>query len=86
MRWASSLASASLEPLLGLGDLGGDPAVEEVGGQGDVALVGQLVAHVAHVVGEAPPGVQHEDPGPGAALREGEVPRAGVLRVHRLRP
>ena len=75
-----------LQPLLGLGDLGGDATVEQVGRQGDVALAGEQVAHVADVVGEAPPGVQHEDPGPGAALREGEVPGAGVLRVHRLRP
>ena len=74
------------EPLLGRLDLRLDPACEEVGGQGDVALARQLVAHVPHVVGETPPGVQHQDPGSGATLREGEVARAGVLRVHRLRP
>ena len=36
-------------------------------------------------VGEAPPGVEHEDPRARAALREGEVAGAGVLRVHRSR-
>jgi hypothetical protein len=72
------------QALLGLVHLGGGPPVEEVGREGDVALVGQQVAHVAHVVRETPPGVEHEDPRAGAALREGEVAGAGVLRVHRL--
>ena len=63
--------------LLGLVGLLGGLAVEEVGGEGDEALLGEAVDHAADAVVQAPPLLQHDQPR-ALALGLGQIALGGA--------